>query len=279
MRLRAAGGRGAPRVRLRLLARAVPVLALAALAGGCATKRDVRDMRTDMARVEARQDSIFRLLQMQNREILDSLTLTTERLLNVRGELASQLQGLNDQLVQVGELTSQVQIRLNQLDQQLTSAVNQVGQAGIVPEGGAASPGSADGQAAGGSAAAAGMARQFYEIGLEQIDRGNAKTARNAFQMVVDSFPTDPVAADAQRQIGETYVMEKSYDQALKAFERVVERYQSSDAAPRALYRAGVVAEERGSTSKARQYYQRVISGYPGSDARRMAEEALARLQ
>lgn len=261
------GGRGATRAR-RVVHAALP-LALAVLATGCATKRDIRDMRTDLQRLEARQDSIFRLLQSQNREILDSLQVTTENLLNVRGELANQLSQLHDQLVQVGELTGQVQIRLNQLDQQLGQAVQNVGESGVT--GGGDSGGGAGG-------GAAGAADDLYEIGLEQVQRGNAGTARRAFQSVVDSFPTHPMAPQAQFQIGETYAMEQSYDEAMRAFDRVVERYPNSDAAPRALYRAGVIAQERGNTDRARRYFQRVIAAYPSSDARRLAEEALRRL-
>jgi tol-pal system protein YbgF len=267
----------------RILRGALPLL-LAVLATGCATKRDIRDMRSDLRRLEARQDTIYQLLQSQNREILDSLQVTTDRLLNVRGELANQLQQLQDQLVQVGELTGQVQIRLNQLDQELVSAVRDVrggggggGGAGGPPSGGAASGGRGGG--GGGGAGDFSMVEEYYQIGLEQIDRGNAATARQAFQLVVDSFPDHPSAPEAQRQIGETYAMEQDYDLALQAFDRVVQRYQDSEAAPRALFRAGVISQERGNIERARQYFQRVIAGYPSSDARRLAEDALSRLQ
>jgi TolA-binding protein len=228
------GGRGVPRVRR--LALAVLPLLLAGLASGCATKRDIRDMRSDLRRLESRQDSIFRLLQLQNRQILDSLQVTTEQLLNVRGELANQLSTLQEQLVQVGELTGQVQIRLNQLDQQLAGAVQNVSDSGLAGE---PPPGGGGGEAGGSESA-----REFYDIAVEQLDRGNAETARRAFQMVLDSFPNDPLAPEAQRQIGETYVLERAYDDALQAFERVVQRYQDSPAAPLALYRRGSISSE-----------------------------------
>ncbi len=123
------------------------------------------------------------------------------------------------------------------------------------------------------------MARDVYEAGLEQVSRGNAATARRAFQMVVDSFPNHAVAPEAQRQIGETYAMDGQYEDALRAFDRVVARYQNSDAAPRALYRAGVIAQDRGQTERASEYFRRVIAAYPDSDARRLAEDALDRIR
>lgn len=267
--------------RRALVALVVGVVALAS--SGCATKADIRDVRTDFERMDARQDSIYRLLQTQNRQILDTLTLTTERLLDVRGELANQLSQLQEQLVQVSELTGQVQVRLNQLDQELAGALRQAGSGN--------QGGSSDQDGTGGrvpdrstfdedsDAGTFSMAQELYEAGLEQVNRDNPETARRAFQMVVDSFPDQPMAADAQRQIGETYAMEGDYDEALRALERVVERYQDSDAAPRALYRAGVIAQERGQADQAREYFRRVISAYPGSDARRLAEDALERIR
>ncbi len=261
----------------RLVRRALlPAAALVLTAGltGCATKADIRDVRDDVQRMEARQDSIYRLLQMQNRQILDSLVVTTERLLNVRGELANQLTQLQDQLVQVGNLTGQVQVRLNQLDQELAGALREVRANG----GGGGQGGDPNAGGASGEDNTFSMAQELYDAGLEQVGRNNPATARRAFQMVVDSFPAHAMAPEAQRQIGETYAMENQPDQALRAFERVVERYQDSDVAPRALYRAGVIAQERGQTERAREYFRRVVSGYPNSDARRMAEDALRRL-
>lgn len=268
--------------------RALLVLVVGLVAAGssaCATKSDIRDVRTDLSRMEARQDSIYNLLVTQNREILDSLTVTTEELLNVRGELATQLSRLQDQLVQVSELTGQVQVRLNQLDQELARALRQGGSTPARQNDGGSQPSSPTrpGQAGppGGQSdqETFSMAQEIYEAGLEQVNRGNAATARRAFQMVVDSFPAQPMAAEAQRQIGETYVMDGQYDEALRAFDRVVERYPSSESAPRALYRAGVIAQERGQESRAREYYRRVVSAYPDSDARRLAETALERMR
>lgn len=269
------GGLGGSRAR-RLARPVLPLVLLALVAGltGCSTKGDIRDVREDLQRLEARQDSIYQLLQNQNRQILDSLTVTTERLLNVRGELANQLTQLQDQLLQVGELTGQVQVRLTQLDQGLATALRQVGAtgaSGVGPDGGGD-------PMAGAGAADEEEARVVYEAGREQIERGNALSARRAFQFVADSFPSHPLAPEALHQIGETHILEGEYELALEAFDRVVSLYQDSDAAPRALYRAGVISREQGLRDRARRYFERVISAYPDSDARRLAEDALSRM-
>ncbi len=268
-------GRGKVTSPARRLGRLVAPLALVALVAGCAMKSDIRDLREDLAR----QDALMQELQAQNQVILDTLAVTTDRLLDVRGEMSAQMAQLREQLVQVSELTAQVQVRLTQLDQQLARAVRDAGEAGLAM-GVPGDPPGADtpDRPRDEDDDTFSMAEQFYEIGLEQLQRGNAATARRAFQSVVDSFPREPRAPDAQRQIGETYAMERRWEEAIQEFERVVARYPDSDAAPRSLYRAGVILYERGNLERAAQYFQRVISGYPGSDARRLAEEALARM-
>jgi tol-pal system protein YbgF len=270
-------GRGDSRAR-RLFRHGIPLalaLPLALAMTGCATKRDIRDMREDLARQEAALQTTLESLQQQNRQVMDTLALATERLLDVRGEMANQLHQLREQVAQVGELTSQVQIRLTQFDQQLSRAMREGAEGPERMPGGppVVRPGTDPGDEG------FDMAVQFYEIGVEQIERNNAATARRAFQTVVDSFPAHPRAPDAQRQIAETHVAEREWDEALRAFDRVVERFPDSDAAPMALFRAGVISQERGNLARARQYFERVISAYPGSDARRLAEEALARLR
>ena len=273
---RESGGRGFGRARRIVRGALASILAVVGLTG-CATKSDIRDVRQHLSQVEARQDTILELLTTQNREIMDSLQATTTQLMDVRGELANQLSQLRDQLVQVGQLTGQVQVRLNQFDQQLAMLVEQMG-----GDPGAAA--SRPAQPAGGetetpdSRDTFSMAQEYYDIGLEQKDRGNAETARQAFRAVVDSFPEHPLAPQALFQVGETHIMDESFDDALVAFEEVVRRYQDSDAAPRALYRAGVVAEQQGDQDRAREYFRRVVTGYPNSDARRLAEAALERI-
>ena len=158
---------------------------------------------------------------------------------------------------------------MNQFDQQLAAAVEQMRQSRPAEPGGEAPEGDDD---------TFDEADEYYQIGVEQKDIQNAGTARRAFQLVVDSFPGHPRAPQALFQVGETFVMEGNYARALESFDAVVRRYQDSDVAPRALYRAGVIAEQQGDADQARQYFRRVVSGYPNSDARRLAEAALERM-
>lgn len=251
------------RSRLRTVA-PLALLVSAAAATGCATKRDVRDLQAQLATMQARQDSLFRELQRQHRESLDSVAKGLDLLVRVRGDLGHQLLSVEQQLVQLQELAGQSQRRLSDLNaqldanrQRLTAPVDSVGSAPAAQPGGGAS------------------AQDLYDIGRSQLQNGAAVTARRAFEQLLASFPQDSLAAAAQFGIAETYALEKQSDRAIRELERVVEQYPSSARAPAALYRAGILQEERGNAKKSREYFQRVVARYPRSDEAASARRKL----
>src|SRR5690606_11115575 len=81
------------RTRRRPLRRSASLcaLGLAVALGGCATKNDLKQLRDQVVVMQARQDSLFRLLEQQNRDIIDSLRAGGELMMLVRGELGYQL--------------------------------------------------------------------------------------------------------------------------------------------------------------------------------------------
>lgn len=242
------------------------VLLIPLLLAGCATKRDLRDVRAEIVALQLRQDSLFKVLERQNTQLLDSVSENREIILNARGDLARQLLSMEDQLVQIQELTGQSQRRINELRQQVENRANQLEQPGATaPATQTPAPTGNDPE-------------QLYQLGRQQLERGNARTARQAFEMIISGHATHRLAADAQFSIAESWVQEDPA-RALAEFERVQELFPSSSRAPAALYRAGVIARDRNDTAKAREYFQRVVRGYPGSEEARAASEALSRLR
>lgn len=274
-------GRSAPgshRAPLLPGRRATVVLVALSVVGtsACATKRDVRDLRVElrdqMALMRTRQDSTLKVLQQQQQAILDSLVQTTAALMQVRGDLSHELAQLQQQLEQVQALTGQVQAQLNQVQRNVDQRMSggSPGQPSTAAAGaGAGGGGSTTAQGAGTDA------KQYYDIGIEQRNRGNLDTARRAFQTVVDSFPKDPLAPEAQRQIAETYYLQEKYDNALKALDTVVQRWGDSAQAAEALYRAGMIAKEQGNNQRAQEYFKKLVAAYPQSDAAALARKEL----
>lgn len=230
---------------------------------GCATKKDMMLLRNDVMGMQARQDTLFHELSAA---VMDTLLSSHQLMLRIRGDLGNQLLAMEQQLIQIQELTGQGQRQLNDLRQQWTLRTQET--AGQPGEGAAVVTTMDDADV-----------EQTYGLGRQKLQEGSITTARAAFASILSSAPTHPLAPDAQLQIAETYVAEKNYAAAYKEFERVIELFANSAQAPTALYRAGLVAKEEGETTRARTYFSRVQSGYARSDEARLAGEELRRLR
>ncbi len=261
---------------LRLLA--LGALALVA-APGCATKHDMRNLESQILMLQAHQDSVARQMQRQNRELLDSVRATTDLLVRVRGDLGHQLLNLEQQLVQVQELTGQGQRRLQELNQQLEQNRAALSNPSTDTPGGAPPPpaGGEGGNAGAPSAGGPTNAADLYALAQTQLQNGAASTARMAFQQLIRSFPGDSLAPAAQLGIAESYVTEDPV-RALREFDRVVELYPNSPKAPAALLEAASVLSERGNVTRAREYLRRILARYPRSPEATQARRRLSQL-
>ncbi|HET8650348.1 MAG TPA: tetratricopeptide repeat protein [Gemmatimonadales bacterium] len=243
-------------------------LAAAAL-GGCATKGDVtrvQEQLEDFRVVSARQDSIRaarlnEVIHLQQ-QMMDSLDATQSALRTLRGDVANDLYNVQQQLVQLQELTGQSQQRLTELRTQLEARGEQIadtGAAGQPPAGGNPS------------------ADQMYEASLQQLRRGSTSTARLGLRQLLSSYPQSEHAADAVYFIGESFAAENP-DSAEVYYRQVVTQYPSSPRAATSLYKLGLLAERAKDTAGAREAYQTLLKQYPRSDEANLARDRLKSL-
>lgn len=256
-------------------------LALTAAAGlvaaACATKSDVVDLQTsiqtDLAAMEARQDSFSMQLQLLREDLLAALESQEQRTLVGGSELQRQLDDMRMMLSQLQELSGQNQrwlLELQDLARRSGVPVENpdAGAAVSDPPGGAEDSG--DGQTGGPA--------DLYEASLQQYRRGSYETARTGFDEFLSQYPTHALAPDAQYYRAETFVQTDDSDRALEEFARVLELYPNSRRAPTALYRSGIVEVERGRSDDAVLFFTRIVQGYPDSDEAKLAEDQLRRL-
>lgn len=249
-------------------ARRLLALGLVPLLGACATKRDVRDLRDEMAAMRAANDSAFREVQRQNRALLDSLADQNARL---RGDLNNRFLQVDRQLVQIQELTGQGQQRLQELREQVDARARQ--EAARQAE--AAAAGSDTAASAGGSTASA---DDLYNTSMASLRRGSLQTARAGFQEFLRTYPNHRQAPDALFYVGETYNEGKDVQNALQTYAQVVQRYPASPRAATALYRAGTIEAGRGNRTEARALFNRVVQSYARSPEATLARDQLAKL-
>jgi tol-pal system protein YbgF len=237
--------------------RSLGAVLLLVLLAGCATKRDLRDLRTEVEALRSSQDAMLREIQRQNAMLMDSLSSQGTRM---RGDMNNRLNAVERQLVQIQELTGQGQAQLAQMREQIRAR-----------EAAAAA-------GAFGGPTAAGSPDELFNTSLATLRRGSLATARSGFEEFLRTFPQHALAADAQFHIGETYQEAKDLPRALEAYARVLELYPASTTAPTALYRAGLIEVERGNRDRARTMFTQVTSAYPRSAEAPLAKEQLSKL-
>lgn len=259
------------------LTRAPWLLGLGLLAG-CALRGDVRkvELQVEALRSElSRGDSLRRVERDSLARVLASVqaTLAAEQnaLVQIRGDIRSDLQAVQQQLGSLQELTGQSQQRLSELRSRLATPAPAPAPVPVDTAGAAAAPAAAAPSAAGPGAG------QMYDLTLQQYRRGSFTTARLGFREFLRQYPEDEHAPDAYYYIGESFAAENP-DSAAAVYQEVVKRYPNSPRAPSALYKLGLLAEQRGDKAAARTYYARVLAGYPRSDEANLARDKLQTL-
>jgi len=270
----------------RRLAPLSAALAAALALGGCAMKSDVTRVQNDVAVLReesARQDSararqLGEIIRMQQ-QLFDSLATTRETIRTLRGDVANDLYGVQQQLVQLQELTGQSQRRLTELRTQLEARAEQLATTTSPGSSAATSPATTPPRADSTGAApapAAGNASadQMYEASLGQLRRGSASTARLGFRELLRSYPQSDKVPDALYFIGESFRTENA-DSAAAYYDMVARSYPQSTRAPAALYNLGLLNERASKNAAARDAYQRVVQTYPKSDEAALARDRL----
>jgi len=257
------------------------LLAAAAAASGlagCVSKGDLQLVQGEVALLRAeslRRDStramqLGEVIQMQ-RQIMDSLATTRRTVAQVKGDVSQDLYNIQQQLVQLQELTGQSQQRLSELRTQLEARAAQQNDSPAGPT--TTTPGDSAQPTGAPSASADAM----YEASLAQLRRGSTTTARLGLRELLRSYPNSSRAPDALYFIGQSFAAD-SPDSAGGYYSQVVDQYPTSPRAPSALYNLGLLAERRKDNAKAKDAYQRVVQKYPQSDEAALARDRLKAL-
>ena len=253
------------------------VIAAACLAGvaACATPAQVQEVGTQVSVLRAdtrRADSAtavqLRQILVLQQQMMDSLAATRRSLNEMKGSTANDLLAVQQQLLQLQELTGQSQRRLTDLRSQLEARGETVG--------GAPSPPAQGAPADSGSppAPAAASAQQMYDASLAQLRRGSASTGRAGLREMLQAYPQSELVPDALYFVGQSFSSENP-DSASAYYRKVVKEYSTSARAPAALYGLGLLAERRGDKAGARDAYNQLLKSYPKSDEAALARDRL----
>jgi tol-pal system protein YbgF len=226
--------------------------------------------RSDSAR-RVERDSLARVL------IAVQATIAAEQnaLVQIRGDIRSDLQAVQQQLMALQELTGQSQQRLSELRSRLSNPAPAPPPPVDTTTGGGA-PATASPTTPGGGTGSPGP-DQMYDLTMQQYRRGSFTTARLGFREFLRLYPNDERASDVLYFVGESFAPENP-DSASAVYQDVVKRFPNSSRAPSALYKLGLIAQQRGDKAGARTFFARVLAGYPRSDEANLARDRLQAL-
>ena len=99
---------------------------------------------------------------------------------------------------------------------------------------------------------------------LLQKDYGGAEVA---FRRLVETYPSDQLAGDAQYWLGETYYMRGQYKNAADSFLKGYQKYKSGQKAPDTLLKLGMALAELGQKDAACSTFGELKAKYPTAPA------------
>lgn len=119
----------------------------------------------------------------------------------------------------------------------------------------------------------------IYRKAFADYLAGRYPKAIQEFRKIVQNYPDDSLADNAQYWIGECYYSMRNYTKAVVEFKKVVENYPEGDKAPDALFKIGYCYRAMGQRKKAIDVFEELINRYPYSDKARLARDILEEIR
>jgi tol-pal system protein YbgF len=123
--------------------------------------------------------------------------------------------------------------------------------------------------------AGAPTARALFDRAMESWNKGEQGQAVLEFDELVQTFPSDPLAASAQFRIGEAYYAARDFERAAVEYRKAVDLAPKGKDTPQALLRLGLAFRAQKRESDARQAWNQLVRDFPESEATEEARRAL----
>ncbi|MEW5797114.1 MAG: tol-pal system protein YbgF [Candidatus Zixiibacteriota bacterium] len=240
---------------------ALVAVIIAALLGGCCTKRDVDAINDRLAMLESQS----RDTQNRMAKVDSLMSATTESNRQLQNDVRQSTDALGRQLAQLLENYSDLISRLDRLPQQPLR----------LPPG--SSPGAQQGSTAqpptGPQPSADCM--NTYDDAFTQMRRGEYEFAAQGFTKFLADCGTHADAQNVHYWIGECYYSQEKYTQAITEYESQIKDYPSSPKTGPAIYKLARCKQELGKAAEAKQLFQRLVKEFSGTLEAEQAAERL----
>lgn len=284
-------------------------LAGALLFVGCVSGTDIEGLHRHVGEVEKKVDAVAQ--QSSSKEEVARLNEAIGKqatvILRSNADLGTKFDELTRELQVLAGRLEDANRRLTALSQQLAETQSRGGAGGgaavLVPTptggpGDAGAPAGAGPAAAAAAGAAAGAVAGSKGAGLvapmpgggspapdvlyrqatADYQKGQFDLARQGFEEYVQSYPKTDLADDAAYWVGECYMAQKKWREAIGAFDGLVKGWPTGNKVPSARLKKAVAHLELGEKAQAIVQLQAVVHEYPGSDEAKSARQRLKAL-
>ncbi|MGY8777594.1 MAG: tetratricopeptide repeat protein [Longimicrobiales bacterium] len=256
----------------RLIGRAVILLVVSAMSGGCAMKGDIRLLQEELRMVSVRQDSMLTQIRMETLQTQDSLRTQNDQAFELRGDLNRQLQQISQTLIRLEAIAGENQRGLASVRDQLanirrtpnsrptTTATNNSDMTG---GGGESLIGGADNP------------DELWRVAQDQVQRGSLNSATNAFEDFLAQHSTDERVVDAHFHLADILLQQGRPEDALAAFQEIQSLFPTHAKVPDALFRVANIQLQLDDEDGAKVTLERLVNTYPGSTMAMLARDML----
>ncbi|MGH9319913.1 MAG: tol-pal system protein YbgF [Vicinamibacteria bacterium] len=118
----------------------------------------------------------------------------------------------------------------------------------------------------------------IYNQARNDYTQGRYPLAISGFKDVLELDKRGDLADNARYWMGESYLAQRQYEQALAEFDRIIRDYPSSNKRPDAYLKKAMTLEDMGRRSEANVMYELVIEQFPRTNQERVARRRLEAL-
>jgi tol-pal system protein YbgF len=122
-------------------------------------------------------------------------------------------------------------------------------------------------------------AENQYKLVQDALKAGETAKARDLLNKFNETYPDHKLAPNVRYWIGETWYIDKNYEQAVLEFQRVIKEYPGKEKVPAAMLKQAMSFKELGDTKSARFVLKELIDKYPHAEETPAAKELLAKLK
>ena len=260
---------------MTFLKKALPLLLLAALAGGCIPTQRQLTMERDLEEMKRRLAASERALASQQNQRTNETSDRLEALGRRQAELQASLdalrleqQALNGRLADLSqadnELRDELSLVRDDLGLKISAIEEQLGKPAA--EKPAATP-----------APTAESPEDLYRraVGMIRTDKRYAD-GRELLQRFLQQHPRHSLSVNASYWIGEAYFGEKKYENAILQFQDVIEKYGDHPKAAAAQLKQGITFQAMGDNDSAKAIFHKLVETFPMSSEAKEAKRRLA---